>query len=79
MIIKHISAKADENSLVFLAQSPRGTVLYDYVREMFLFVQGFSLIGSHRCVYDRDSVKESYSLYEVFCLLYPKENNGYVD
>lgn len=73
MIIKHISAGADENPLVFLAQSPRGTVLYDYSRELFLFVQGFSLVGPYRCVYDRDSVQESQSLHKVFYLLYPKE------
>lgn len=73
MIVKHINAKPEDNSLVFLAQSPRGTMLYDYVAEKFLIVEGFSTVGPHRCVYGKDTVKETYSLHGAYRALWPEE------
>lgn len=76
MVVKHINSKPEDNSLVFIAQSPRGTLLYDYIKELFLVVDGYVNLGSHRCVYDESSVKESYSLYKAFYMLYPKEDSN---
>ena len=73
MVIKHINSKKEDNSVIFIATSNVGTLLYDYLLEKFIIVEGFSLVGPHRCVYDRDSVKEFYSLHEAFYTLYPDE------
>lgn len=76
MIVKHINSKPEDNSLVFLAQSPGGTLLYDYVAEKFVVVEGFTSVGPHRCVYDKDTVQEFYSLHKAFHTLYPEGVRG---
>lgn len=73
MVVKHINSSPSDNSLVFLAQSPRGTMLYDYTKELFLVVDGYTDLGSHRCVYDKSTVRKSYSLHKAFYMLYPEE------
>ena len=75
MIVKHVNASVDDNSLVFLATSSRGTLLYDYVDEQFLIVEGFSVIGGRgaRCVYDLNTVQKFYGLSAAYKCLYSKE------
>lgn len=67
MIVKHMDNKLEDNAMIFLAQNERGeTLLYDYVKEQFVLVDGFSTITPHRCVYDKKSVQRFYTLVEAY-------------
>lgn len=72
MIVKHIENKVGDSSLVFLAQSARGTLLYDYNKEVFLVVEGFSMVTPHKCAYDKSTVQRFYSLVKAYKIMYPE-------